>query len=96
MLDDLRGATDAHGNVLAVTVPAPADEIAVAGDLVKGKADGVPVAVLRGLRTPYSRPGSTGPGRGRWCGTPSTTCSGWGLGGRAGRRTGARGADRSA
>jgi coenzyme F420-0:L-glutamate ligase/coenzyme F420-1:gamma-L-glutamate ligase len=49
VLEDLRGSTDSHGNVLAVTEPAIADEIAGAGELVKGKADGVPVAVLRGL-----------------------------------------------
>lgn len=49
VLEDLRGSTDSHGNVLAVTEPAVADEIAGAGELVKGKADGVPVAVLRGL-----------------------------------------------
>jgi coenzyme F420-0:L-glutamate ligase / coenzyme F420-1:gamma-L-glutamate ligase len=46
---DHRGETDAWGNVLDVTVAAVADEIAAAGDLVKGKARQVPVAVLRGL-----------------------------------------------
>ncbi|TCN44263.1 coenzyme F420-0:L-glutamate ligase/coenzyme F420-1:gamma-L-glutamate ligase [Kribbella orskensis] len=49
VIEDLRGTTDSHGNVLAVTEPALADEIASASELVKGKADGVPVAVLRGL-----------------------------------------------
>lgn len=49
-LVDHRGATDAHGNVLEVTEVAVADEIAAAGDLVKGKLGGVPVAVVRGLR----------------------------------------------
>jgi coenzyme F420-0:L-glutamate ligase/coenzyme F420-1:gamma-L-glutamate ligase len=49
VIEDLRGTTDSHGNVLAVTEPALADEIAGASELVKGKADGVPVAVLRGL-----------------------------------------------
>ncbi len=49
VIEDLRGSTDSHGNVLAVTEPAIADEIAGAGELVKGKADGIPVAVLRGL-----------------------------------------------
>jgi coenzyme F420-0:L-glutamate ligase/coenzyme F420-1:gamma-L-glutamate ligase len=49
VIEDLRGTTDSHGNVLAVTEPALADEIAAASELVKGKADGVPVAVLRGL-----------------------------------------------
>ncbi|MEU8462580.1 coenzyme F420-0:L-glutamate ligase [Streptomyces sp. NPDC029003] len=49
VLDDLRGGADAHGNPLSATVVATADELAAAGDLVKGKAAGLPVAVVRGL-----------------------------------------------
>ncbi|MGW3359924.1 coenzyme F420-0:L-glutamate ligase [Streptomyces bungoensis] len=49
VVDDLRGGTDAHGNPLSATVVAMADELAAAGDLVKGKAAGRPVAVVRGL-----------------------------------------------
>ncbi|MFD6420069.1 coenzyme F420-0:L-glutamate ligase [Streptomyces sp. NPDC060194] len=49
VLDDLRGGFDAHGNPLSATVVATADELAAAGDLVKGKAAGLPVAVVRGL-----------------------------------------------
>ncbi|MFF7358892.1 coenzyme F420-0:L-glutamate ligase [Streptomyces filipinensis] len=49
VLDDLRGGTDGHGNALSATVVASADELAAAGDLVKGKATGRPVAVVRGL-----------------------------------------------
>ncbi|MFD7320918.1 coenzyme F420-0:L-glutamate ligase [Streptomyces sp. NPDC059875] len=49
VLDDLRGGTDAYGNPLSATVVATADELAAAGDLVKGKASGRPVAVVRGL-----------------------------------------------
>lgn len=49
VLDDLRGSTDASGRRLDVTVAAVADEIAGAADLVKGKASGRPVAVVRGL-----------------------------------------------
>ncbi|MYQ53234.1 MULTISPECIES: coenzyme F420-0:L-glutamate ligase [unclassified Streptomyces] len=49
VLDDLRGGTDAHGNPLGATVVATADELASAGDLVKGKTSGLPVAVVRGL-----------------------------------------------
>ncbi|MFD3798052.1 coenzyme F420-0:L-glutamate ligase [Streptomyces californicus] len=49
VLDDLRGSTDAYGNPLSATVVATADELAAAGDLVKGKAEGLPVAVARGL-----------------------------------------------
>ncbi|WP_156726898.1 coenzyme F420-0:L-glutamate ligase [Streptomyces apocyni] len=49
VLDDLRGGVDAYGNPLSATIVATADELAAAGDLVKGKAEGLPVAVLRGL-----------------------------------------------
>ncbi len=45
------GVHDAHGNELAVTEVAVADEIASAADLVKGKLTGIPVAVVRGLPT---------------------------------------------
>jgi coenzyme F420-0:L-glutamate ligase / coenzyme F420-1:gamma-L-glutamate ligase len=46
---DYRGQRDTFGNLLEVTVTAVADEIAAAADLVKGKTDGLPVAVVRGL-----------------------------------------------
>ncbi|MCI3225518.1 coenzyme F420-0:L-glutamate ligase [Streptomyces sp. NP-1717] len=49
VLDDLRGGTDTHGNPLGATVVALADELAAAGDLVKGKSAGLPVAVVTGL-----------------------------------------------
>ncbi|MGW6273722.1 coenzyme F420-0:L-glutamate ligase [Streptomyces sp. NPDC055060] len=49
VLDDLRGGADAYGNPLTATVVATADELAAAGDLVKGKTGGLPVAVIRGL-----------------------------------------------
>ena len=62
VIEDLRGTTDSHGNVLAVTEPALADEIAAASELVKGKADGVPVAVLRGLADVVFPAGEHGPG----------------------------------
>lgn len=48
-LDDLRGQQDTEGRDLAVTVRCLADEIASAADLVKGKIDRVPVAIVRGL-----------------------------------------------
>lgn len=57
-LHDVRGATDKHGNVLAVTEVAIADEISAAADLVKGKLGGVPVAVVRGLTLTDSPIGS--------------------------------------
>lgn len=49
VLEDLRGGVDVFGNPLGVTVTAVGDELAAAGELVKGKAEGLPVAVLRGL-----------------------------------------------
>ena len=49
VLDDLRGRADAAGKPLSVTMPCVADELAAAGDLVKGKASGCPVAVVGGL-----------------------------------------------
>lgn len=49
VLDDLRGGVDMYGNPLGVTVTAVGDELAAAGELVKGKASGLPVAVVRGL-----------------------------------------------
>lgn len=45
---DHRGEVDAYGNELHVTQMAVADELAGAAELVKGKRDGVPVAVVRG------------------------------------------------
>lgn len=45
---DLDGTTDAGGKLLRVTAPCVADELAGAGDLVKGKATNMPVAVVRG------------------------------------------------
>jgi len=46
---DLRGQTDATGYELHATVIAIADEIASAAELVKGKMQGVPAAIVRGL-----------------------------------------------
>ncbi|WP_424297417.1 coenzyme F420-0:L-glutamate ligase [Gordonia sp. (in: high G+C Gram-positive bacteria)] len=44
------GIDDGYGNTLMVTDIAIADELAAAADLVKGKLDGVPVAVVRGMK----------------------------------------------
>ncbi|WP_203136567.1 coenzyme F420-0:L-glutamate ligase [Microbacterium sp. JZ31] len=48
VFEDLRGSTDAQGRPLHVTLPCVADELCAAADLVKGKASGMPVAVVRG------------------------------------------------
>jgi coenzyme F420-0:L-glutamate ligase/coenzyme F420-1:gamma-L-glutamate ligase len=49
-LQDLRGQHDASGYELRVTVIAVADEIAAAADLARGKSEGVPAVVVRGLQ----------------------------------------------
>lgn len=61
-LRDLRGQRDGHGNDLAMTVVADADQIAAAAELVKGKSGGVPVAVVRGVRSLADVGGDDGPG----------------------------------
>jgi coenzyme F420-0:L-glutamate ligase/coenzyme F420-1:gamma-L-glutamate ligase len=48
-LRDHRGQVDPYGNQLQLTQQAVADELAAAGELVKGKLAGVPVAVVRGV-----------------------------------------------
>ncbi len=48
-LVDLRGTKDAHGRVLEATILARADEVAAAAGLAAGKAEAVPVVVVRGL-----------------------------------------------
>ncbi|GAB2469650.1 coenzyme F420-0:L-glutamate ligase [Jatrophihabitans fulvus] len=53
-IHDPRGSVDAYGNTLEATLVAVADEIAAAGDLVKGKLGGVPMAIVRGL-APHGR-----------------------------------------
>ena len=45
---DHRGQIDPYGNELQLTQMAVIDELAAAGELVKGKMDQVPVAVVRG------------------------------------------------
>jgi coenzyme F420-0:L-glutamate ligase/coenzyme F420-1:gamma-L-glutamate ligase len=48
-LADYRGSVDPYGNELRLTEMAVIDELASAAELVKGKCDQVPVAVVRGL-----------------------------------------------
>jgi coenzyme F420-0:L-glutamate ligase/coenzyme F420-1:gamma-L-glutamate ligase len=56
-LKDYRGLPDTEGRILKVTTLAVADELASAAELVMGKLDKVPAAVVRGY--PYT------PGEGR-------------------------------
>jgi coenzyme F420-0:L-glutamate ligase/coenzyme F420-1:gamma-L-glutamate ligase len=55
---DHRGETDPYGNELQITQMALIDELAAAGELVKGKCDQVPVAVVRGLGASVLRDGA--------------------------------------
>jgi coenzyme F420-0:L-glutamate ligase/coenzyme F420-1:gamma-L-glutamate ligase len=57
-LVDLRGRPDHLGRALEVTVVALADEVAAATGLVMGKADRVPVAIVRGVDISVAAPGS--------------------------------------
>ena len=50
---DYVGQVDPHGYELKVSTLAVADELAAAAELVMGKLDGVPVAIIRGY--PYPR-----------------------------------------
>lgn len=55
---DLRGTADALGREMQVTEVAVVDELASAAELVMGKSDGVPVAVVRGVEAAWLRTGS--------------------------------------
>jgi coenzyme F420-0:L-glutamate ligase/coenzyme F420-1:gamma-L-glutamate ligase len=57
---DLRGTTDANGRVLEATEVAIVDEVAGTANLVLGKAQGTPFALLRGLDDSYFGDGSVG------------------------------------
>ena len=46
---DLRGTRDAMGYELHATEIAVADEIAAAAELVLGKTEGIPAAIVRGV-----------------------------------------------
>jgi coenzyme F420-0:L-glutamate ligase len=62
VLESFTGRVDAHGNELAVTAPAVADEIASAVELAQGKLGSRPCAVLRGRADLVLAPGTDGPG----------------------------------
>ena len=52
---DLRGTEDALGRVMQVTEVCVADELASTGEMVMGKSNGVPVAVIRGADPSWFR-----------------------------------------
>ena len=62
VLEEFAGRVDAHGNPLAVTAPAVADEIAGMSELAQGKLGGRPFAVVRGRADLVLPPGQDGPG----------------------------------
>ena len=69
-LRHFEGQLDPTGYELRVTMLATADELASAAELVMGKVDAVPVAVVRGLER------ALGPGSARsWSARRPTTCS---------------------
>lgn len=55
---DLRGTDDAVGRELHVTEVCIVDELAGAAELVRGKSDGVAVALIRGVEQSWFGPGS--------------------------------------
>ena len=57
-LIDYRGQRDASGKTLSATVIACADELAAAAELMMGKAEKMPVVILRGFRA--NAPAGTG------------------------------------
>ncbi len=62
VLEEFAGRVDHHGNELAVTAPAVADEIAGVAELAQGKLGGRPFAVVRGRADLVLPPGEDGPG----------------------------------
>jgi len=62
VLEDHIGRTDPYGNVLAVTAPAVADELAGAAELAAGKLGRRPFVVVRGRADLVLPSGEDGPG----------------------------------
>ena len=54
-LADYRGQNDPHGYPMEASVLAVADELAAAAELVMGKTDGVPIAIVRGYEYPRGK-----------------------------------------
>ena len=61
-LESFAGRRDGHGNELAVTAPAVADEVAGLAELASGKLGGRPFTVVRGLSHHVLPPSDDGPG----------------------------------
>ncbi len=65
VLDDHAGRTDPYGNLLSVTAPAVADELAGAAELTAGKLGHRPFTVVRGRSDLVLPPGRHGTGAAR-------------------------------
>ena len=72
------GRLDEHGNELAVTLPAVADELAGAAELAQGKLGGRPFAVVRGRADLVLPPDQDGPGAGALVRAEGGDLFGWG------------------
>lgn len=62
VVESFLGRLDSHGNELAVTAPAVADEVAGMVELAQGKLGGRPFAVVRGRADLVLEPDDDGPG----------------------------------
>ena len=76
--EDYAGRTDPHGNPLAVTLPAVADELAGAAELAQGKLAARPLAVVRGRADLVLPPGEDGTGAVALVRPDGTDLFGWG------------------
>lgn len=76
--EDFAGRTDPHGNALAVTLPAVADEVAGAAELAQGKLSARPFAVVRGRSDLVLAPDDDGPGAASLVRRDGADMFGWG------------------
>ena len=76
--EDFAGRADPLGNPLVVTLPAVADELAGAAELVQGKLGRRPVAVVRGRADLVLPPGQEGPGATSLVRAEGSDMFGWG------------------
>ncbi|CAN5585023.1 hypothetical protein BH18ACT8_BH18ACT8_04350 [soil metagenome] len=79
-IHDLTGVADGYGNILAVTAPAVADAVAAAADLVQGKLERIPVAVVTGLAAWVLPVEVDGPGAAALVRPAEADLFGWGAG----------------
>ena len=77
-LESYAGRRDAHGNELAVTAPAIADEVAGLAELCSGKLGGRPFTVVRGLAHHVLPSGDHGPGARALIRPEGSDLFGWG------------------